>query len=92
MKTEEKWLMSRDNGAFELSPQAMTLHDWSVLIIQYDAGLDIRNLGQLPRGTGCRYLEVVPDIEPRGGMAHQVYRARAWRRKPKPKTIVIEFK
>lgn len=69
----------------------MVLHEGAIVVVEYDAHLDIRNIEQLPRGYGCKYLEVLPEIESRGGMAHQVYIARCWRRKPKHQTTVVKF-
>ncbi len=46
-------------------------------IIPYTRSLTIRNLDSLPRGTGCRYLEVIDGL-------HGEYVAAAWRRTPPP--------
>ena len=57
-------------------------------IIPYTRTLTIRNLDTLPRGTGCRYLEVIDGL-------HGECVAVAWRRKPPrdlPRTRkLIEF-
>ena len=57
-------------------------------IIPYTRSLTIRNLDALPRGTGCRYLEVIDGL-------HGEYVAAAWRRTPPrdlPRTRkLIEF-
>ena len=45
--------------------------------IPYTRTLIIRNLESLPRGTGCRYLEVIDGLDGE-------YVAAAWRRKPPP--------
>jgi len=50
-------------------------------IIKYTPDLVIRNVDQLPKGGGCKYLEVVPA---RDG----AYIAKQWRRKI---PAVIEF-
>lgn len=57
-------------------------------MIPYTRDMIIRNLDSLPRGTGCRYLEVVPGL-------HGEYVAAAWRRRP-PESLprsrrLIEF-
>jgi hypothetical protein len=43
-------------------------------VIKFDKSLDIRNLAQLPHGTGAKYLEVMTSHEP------DVYIAVQWRR------------
>ena len=57
-------------------------------IIPYTRDTTIRNLDSLPRGTGCRYLEVIDGL-------HGEYVAAAWRRTPPrdlPRTRkLIEF-
>jgi len=57
-------------------------------IIPYTRSLTIRNLESLPRGTGCRYLEVIDGL-------YGEYVAVAWRRSPPqdlPRTRkLIEF-
>lgn len=45
--------------------------------VLYSPDMIIRNLESLPRGTGCRYLEVIDGL-------HGEYVAAAWRRKPPP--------
>lgn len=47
------------------------------MIIPYTRDLVIRNIDSLPRGTGCRYLEVLVGL-------NGEYVAAAWRRKPVP--------
>ena len=44
-------------------------------ILKYDKSLDIRNLEQLPRGLGAKYLEVMTSHE------QGVYIAVQWHRK-----------
>jgi hypothetical protein len=44
------------------------------MIIKYEPSLRVANIDQLPRGTGCRYLEVIQH--------GAVFVAKQWRRKP----------
>lgn len=53
-------------------------------IIPNSRTLDIRNLDALPRGTGCRYLEVI-----RG--QGEEFVAKQWRRKPVKDAILIDL-
>lgn len=55
-----------------------------VQIIPNSRTLDIRNLEALPRGTGCRYLEVI-----RG--QREEFVAKQWRRKLIEGTILIDL-
>jgi uncharacterized protein (DUF1330 family) len=56
----------------------------SAIIIPYNAKLDIRNLSQLPPGTGSRYLEVINGED-------EAFVAKYWRRKLPSRGIVIDF-
>jgi hypothetical protein len=42
--------------------------------IKYDKSLDIRNVGSLPHGLNCKYLEVITSHIP------NVYIAKQWHR------------
>jgi hypothetical protein len=52
--------------------------------IKYNKNLIITNLDQLAHGTGCKYLEVLPDN------IHGVLIAVQWKRKP-PKQYDKQF-
>lgn len=49
-------------------------------IIKYTPALDIRNISQLPRGTGAKYLIVIK------GPSSDIFIAKRWARK-KPKKL-----
>lgn len=49
--------------------------DDAPLVVKYSRGMELRNLGQLSRGLGAHYLEVLRSHEP------NVYIAVQWRRK-----------
>ena len=54
----------------------MPTPDWNITdyLVDYHAQLDITNLDQLPRGTGCKYLLVIE------GQAAGSYIAKKWLR------------
>ena len=59
------------------------------MILEYNKTFDIRNTDQLPRGTGCKYLEAL--VDQRNG----VFIAKRWRRTlsaPIPSgSVIIKF-
>lgn len=64
------------------------LHEGSNLVINYDQQLSIVNLDQLSRGTGARYLEVLPVRDPDNKL---VYVAKAWRRRTHTGSAFVDF-
>jgi len=62
-----------------------TMGDITTTVIPYARDMRIVNTEQLGKGTGARYLEVVP-----GGAG--VFVAKQWRRSLRPGAVLVDFR